>query len=307
MDPDRAVAWYLSVWPAGRRDTIAGRPAFVAGMALLFDRVDAPPPGAFDPALGRSMPQSAFWHIGGFVHTTGVFEELAARGVTTLPLHTGPGEGARVLRSGQAPYRGIRTAAELAEAETTPSRPGGFGYLLGPDGALVELTGGERTQPSFRHVHLFHEEPHCAATWYVEVLGMTYPSRRDPSTGTAVAGVGREPCAVAERGEAGWPSLERAGTVRAPAARVVHANGSLGFYPRQCIRGRCGDDRPLAPSRGQVLDYVAFEVEGLDAWITHLRARGTCILEGPYPFGRGRGVLIEGPDRLTIELVELVR
>ncbi|MDF1505414.1 VOC family protein, partial [Roseisolibacter sp. H3M3-2] len=105
-------------------------------------------------------------------------------------------------------------------------------------------------------------------------------------------------------GEAGWPSLEPVGTIRQPAASVRLANGTLSWYPRQCVGARCGADRPLVPSRGQALDHVAFVVDGLDARLARLRAAGVTVLEGPYAFGATRAVMIEGPDRLAIELVE---
>ena len=101
-----------------------------------------------------------------------------------------------------------------------------------------------------------------------------------------------------------WPSLEPVGTIRQPAASVRLANGSLSWYPRQCVGTRCGTDRPLAPSRGQALDHVAFVVDGLDARLAGLRRAGVTVLEGPYAFGATRAAMIEGPDRLAIELVE---
>ncbi len=132
---------------------------------------------------------------------------------------------------------------------------------------------------------------------------MTLSPRRDEETGELVPREPWDPC-VAERGAPGWPSLERAGTTRAPRGDVRHGNGSLSFYPRQCIGGRCGGDEQLVTSRGQVLDHVGFSVEGLDAWIEHLRNRDVTILDGPYPFGQGRALLIEGLDGLVLELVE---
>jgi catechol 2,3-dioxygenase-like lactoylglutathione lyase family enzyme len=112
------------------------------------------------------------------------------------------------------------------------------------------------------------------------------------------------PCEAAPLGEAGWPSLEPVGTIRQPAASVRLANGSLSWYPRQCVGARCGADQPLVPSRGQALDHVAFLVDGLDARLARLRRAGVTVLEGPYAFGATRAVMIEGPDRLAIELVE---
>ncbi len=303
LDPEAAIAEYLRIWPDGRRGTIAGHPAFIAEMPLLFNRVPEPPPGAWDPALQRSDPQSALWHIGGFVDTTDRLEALEAEGVDVLRLEVGPGQGAGVLRSGLTPYAGIQTAAQLATAEAAEPRDGGFSYVVGPDGGLVELTGSSRTSPAFAHVHLFHEQPRCAANWYVDVLGFSHAPGRDPDSGERVERARWDPC-EAERGPRGWPSLEQAGSVRAPSATVIHGSGSISSYPRQCGAGECEAMPLLAPSRGQVFDHVAFSVDDLDRWEARLAQHDVVILDR-YAFGEGRAILIEGPDRLAIELVEV--
>ena len=174
--------------------------------------------------------------------------------------------------------------------------------MVGPDGALFELTGGPNTNPSLSHVHFFHEHPECAATWYVTHLGMAVPPIRGED-GTTSPRPLPQPC-EADLGQAGWPSLEPAGTIRQPRATVVHANGSMSFYPRQCVQDRCGEAQPLVPSRGQVLDHVAFRVEDVETWHTWLRSRGVVVLEAPDPFDAGRAIMIEGPDGLAIELVD---
>lgn len=305
VDPDAAIEWYLRAWPDGEAGEMAGFRAFLADMPLLFNQVETPPPGAWDHTLQRAAPQSAFWHIGGFVNTTDVFERLEDDGLEVLRLRVGPTDAGAVVRSGLTPYGGIRSLAQLDTAATVDAREGGFGYLVGPDGALVELTGSPRTSPSFSHVHLYHEHPQCAANWYVEHMGMALPPRRDPATGDTVPRPLFSDCEGAQRATPGWPSLERAGTVRGPRGTVRHGNGSLSFYPRQCTLERCGDDSPLVPSAGQVLDHVAFSVSDLDRWVRHLVERGV-VVGDPYAFGATRAVMIEGPDRLSIELVERV-
>jgi hypothetical protein len=99
VDPDAAIAWYLSLWPGAERTEIAGLPAVSAEMYLLFNRVDAPAPGAFLPELGRPEAQSAFWHIGAYANTTDMDRELGAIGVGHLPLYTGPDDASGVWRS----------------------------------------------------------------------------------------------------------------------------------------------------------------------------------------------------------------
>ncbi len=290
LDPDAAIDWYVDVWPEGERGEIAGHPAFVADVPVLFTRVEEAPSGAWDFERNRAFPQSAFWHIGAFGDTTDRFEALEARGHTALRLARSADDDAGVVRSG------------LAGDEP---RPGGFGYLVGPDGALVEVTGGPNTGPRFAHVHLFGEHPRCAANWYAEILGFSLPDGRDPDTGNPVPRERYEPC-EGERAEPTWPSLDPAGTIRGPNATVRHGSGTISIYPRQCLGTQCEVDEPLVPSRGQVLDHVAFEVDDLDAWAAWLEEKGVTVLDGRGAFGvEGRQLMIEGPDGLSIKLVQI--
>ena len=303
-DIQAAIAWYLDLWPAAQRSRFAGREAVVAEMYLVFGEVDEAPPGAFDAGLGRSVPQSAFWHIGAFMNTTESDQRLAEMGTSHLPLHTGRADET-VWRSGLTPYAGVVDADGVDSFEPADPRPGGFSYVLGPDGVLFELTGGPRTTASLSHVHFFHEHPQCTANWYVEMLGMELPPLRDDE-GSVRPRPPHDPCEEA-RGAPGWPSLESSGTIRQPRGTVVHGNGSMSWYPRQCDETRCGQDEPLAPTRGQVIDHLGLSVESVDAWFAWLSSRGVTVLEPPHDIEEGRAFMFEGPDRLAIELVDVGR
>src|SRR5437899_912468 len=69
IDAEKAIAWYLKVWPSATRTTVAGFPAVRGDMLLLFNTVDRPPAGAWRDDLHRAEPQSAFWHIGANINT----------------------------------------------------------------------------------------------------------------------------------------------------------------------------------------------------------------------------------------------
>lgn len=288
VDPDRAIAWYLKLWPSARRTTFAGFPAVESDMLLLFNRVSTPPRGAWNDDLHRAEDQSAFWHIGAFTDATKTRDRLAPLGINHLPLFTDAADPTKtVWRSGLA---------------STPARDGGFSYVVAPDGVLFELTGGPETKDSFSHIHFYHEQPLCAANWYVAHLGMELPPMRD-SAGRETPRAPYAPCDV-KNGAASWPALEPAGTIRQPQGTVRYANGSMSWYPRQCVGTRCGAERTLVPSRGQVLDHVAFSVTGFDALYASLVRDGVRILEPPHAFGDTRAFMIEDPDGLAIELVE---
>ena len=94
-----------------------------------------------------------------------------------LPVYTGPDDDEGVLHSGLAPYGDrLLTVAELEALAGTPPERGpnsqDFGYLVDPDGVLLEFNGNAETDDLFYgHLHFWHEAPLCAVNWYVEHLG----------------------------------------------------------------------------------------------------------------------------------------
>jgi 4-hydroxyphenylpyruvate dioxygenase-like putative hemolysin len=84
---------------------------------------------------------------------------------------------------------------------------------------------------------------------------------------------------------------------RSPRAGVEFGDVALIWYANQ-------GGRPLASTRGQLQDHIALSVTDLDAWIDKLRSEGVTFLEQPYPLGDTRAVMIEGPSREALELVE---
>jgi catechol 2,3-dioxygenase-like lactoylglutathione lyase family enzyme len=220
-----------------------------------------------------------------------------------LRLFISPDDTTSVWRSGLVPYVGNHTRTEISTLAPAAPRDGGFSYVVAPDGVLFEFTGGPETRDALSHIHFFHEQPLCAANWYVEHLGMELPPLPEGS-GPEQPRPPWDPCVV-PYGEATWPSLERVGTIRQPVGNVRFAGAAMAWYPRQCVSGRCGSDQPLARSRGQALDHLAFTINDLDATVMRLRAARVTILEEPYRFGTGRAVMIEDPDGLAIELIDL--
>jgi 4-hydroxyphenylpyruvate dioxygenase-like putative hemolysin len=95
----------------------------------------------------------------------------------------------------------------------------------------------------------------------------------------------------------GEPS-EPLAVVRSPAATVRFDDISLIIYPRQ---------RPgtLESSRGHIADHIALSVADLGAALGRLEKAGVTVLQRLQPFGAGQAAMIEGPDRIAIELIEL--
>ena len=96
-----------------------------------------------------------------------------------------------------------------------------------------------------------------------------------------------------------FPALEVDGTFRTQSSTSTRfGDVSLLWYMNQ-------GDKAAAPTRGQLMDHIALSVASLDAWIDRLRAAQVTFLEQPYTIGGLRAVMIEGPSREAIELVEV--
>jgi catechol 2,3-dioxygenase-like lactoylglutathione lyase family enzyme len=293
IDPAAAIDFYIRQFPRSSRTTWGGLPALTApnDVLVLFTQVTTPPP---------TSPQTALWHFGW--HVTDTRASLATyearRDVELLPLYTTDEGGSVFISSdtwpgvpGAAP--GL-TKAQIADAKANgvqPKRTGGFGYMRGPDAALVEYAGNHPAE-RFNHVHMFHDDPFCAQLWYVNHLNAPVVAGRTSPTPVTEA-----TCRVLRGPERSWPALERQGMFRAPSAAVVFGDVALPCYMRQ-------DDRPLASTRGHLYDHIALGVTDLDAWIAKLRGEGVRFLEAPYRLGDTRAVMIEGPSREALELVE---
>jgi catechol 2,3-dioxygenase-like lactoylglutathione lyase family enzyme len=293
VDPAAAIDFYVRHFPASKATSWGGLPALACpnDVLVIFTRVAAPPP---------TSPQTALWHFGWHVTDSRASLETykARRDVPLLPLYTTDDGGSVLVSSDTWPGTGGvpgRTKAQIAEAKATgmqPTRSGGFGYMRGPDDALVEYAGNHPAE-RFNHVHMFQDDPFCAQLWYQKHLNAPVFAGR-----TSAAPVTEATCRVPRTPDRSWPALERDGMFRAPSAAVVFGDVALPWYVRQ-------DDRPLAPTRGHLYDHVALSVTDLDAWVARLRGEGVTFLEKPYQLGDTRAVMIEGPSREALELVEV--
>jgi hypothetical protein len=58
-------------------------------------------------------------------------------------------------------------------------------------------------------------------------------------------------------------------------------------------------------TRGHIVDHWALSVADLGPAVTRLKSEGIKFLEEIHPWGSSRAAMIEGPDRVAIELVEV--
>jgi hypothetical protein len=171
--------------------------------------------------------------------------------------------------------------------------PGGFGYLRGPDGVMIE-NAQSGTEERFNHVHMYHEHPACATNWYVEHLG----GRRPQGRGVAPAGppAGGD-CQTRWYSPPTFPSFAKGGFVREPRGGVTFDDISISMIP--------WPGGGLASTRGRLYDHWAVSTANLDATVTRLKSEGVKFLEEIHPWGSMRAAMIEGPDRIAIEIVEV--
>jgi hypothetical protein len=293
VDPDAVIGFLTRQFASTSKTTWAGLPAVQSpnDVLIVFNKVAKQAP---------ILPQSAIWHFGWYM--TDVRKSLAdyktRPEVKLLPLYTSD-EGGSVLINSDT-WAGLdgmlgRTKAQIAEAKANGVKPpggGGFAYMQGPEQLLIEYMGNF-SQERMNHVHMYQEDPFCAQLWYQKHLNApVMPGRESPKPMT------EDTCKVPRSPDRTWPALNQEGMLRNPRAAVLFGDVALTWYAPQ-------GDVPLVGTRGQLYDHIAFGVADLDAWIAKLKGEGVKFLDGPYKLGETRAVMIEGPSREALELVEV--
>jgi len=287
VSPDAAADYYVKVFTTSVKTTFNGETAVRTGNGplLLFTKVNTPPP---------TQPQSAIWHFGWNTPDSRAYlERFHAMKLDVVPMFADPESTVIEISSDALPN--FPTTARITELRTQgaqPARVGGFQYLRGPDGALVENAGNFPPPEYFNHVHMFHEDPACAQLWYTTRLGI---GAGGPGRGTPITA---DNCSRPYE-EVTWPAFDKAGMVRNPAGAVLVSD-----MASILIRPRHG---PYVSPRGQIVDHFALSVTDLDATVARLKREGVKVTEDVHRWGTMRAVMIEGPDLVAIELVEATR
>lgn len=162
-----------------------------------------------------------------------------------------------------------------------------YAYVETPDHGLVELNTSSNHR--FGHLHLFSEDPVAAGEWYLRHFGI-------PRRGTAP--VSRE------------PRFYRGFQV-GPSASLMLDNVNIVIFPIQYSRKAYADhwrqeeQTAISPTKGRVVDHIAFSVDNLAETIERLSKEGVKIIDPiSVAGGQFRHAFIEGPDSIRIELVE---
>jgi hypothetical protein len=304
VDPSAAIDALMKVYRASAKVHVAGFEGIRSanGVTLLFTKVERRPPVPGPDKVTAAAPQTAFWHhVWSAPDARSILktlrdEDRAFDKTRFIPQYTSP-SGETVDFSSDT-FSGFLTTRQVEEAKRKgqqPTHEGGYFNWYGPDGVVMETT--DARSDAYRIVGMFQEQPFCAVIWYQKHLNASDrpagAGGQTPSTPDSEAD-----CKVTRGTEVSWPSTYRRGHYRVPAAQSVFFDDvQLRWYMNQ-------EERPLASTRGQLLDHIALSVPDLDAWISKLTRENVKLLEQPYRFGDTRAVLIEGPSREALELVE---
>jgi hypothetical protein len=290
VNPKAAADYYLKPFPLSTTRTIFnGYEAVKTGnVYLLFTKVDTP------PLTELNGPQSSVWHFGWNTPDSRKYdEEFRAKGLKIAQMWDAA-DGKLVDMSSDV-LPGLPTQEQILEMRAKgiqPTREGGFGYLRGPDDAMIENAQSGQVE-RFNHVHMYHEHPLCAIQWYVTHLGATNPQGSGgvpvaPTTGNCKQLYGPPT----------WPSFFKfPGFVREPSGSVLFDDINI------LIRPWPGGG--LVSPRGHIVDHWALSVSDLESTVARLKSEGIKFLEDIHAWGNTRAAMIEGPDRVAIEIVEV--
>ena len=291
-DPAAAIAVFERIFPSLARTTVGGFEAvqIANGTFILFTRVAVAP---------QTQPQSAFLrHVVSVRDVRELVRHLRSSKIEVRPLYTV--DGTTVEVSSDTYQNGITTSAyDEARAKGTlvaPTRNGGYIIFWGPENVLIEATERNTLKPgdvSYGLVDMWQDQPICAELWYRTHLNVPARANR----GGASAAVYTNATCRLPKSERSFPSVEQLGTIRQPGGGAAFGPVSLNWFVSQ-------SDAPLAPTQGQLVDHIAVSVAKLDPWIAKLKAENVKFLQQPYKFGDSRAIMIEGPSRESIEIIE---
>jgi hypothetical protein len=291
VNPAAAAAYYPKPFSqSATKTTFNGYEAVKTGnLYLLFTKVAATPQNEL------TGPQTSVWHFGWNTANSRQYNErFRAMGLTIAQMW-GAADGALVDMSSDT-LPGLPTQEQILELRTKgvqPTREGGFGYLRGPDGAMVENAQAGMVE-RFNHVHMYHEHPRCAMEWYIAHLGATLPPARGATAAPATPAAAD--CRTTMYAPPTWPSFAKTGFVREPSGAVFFDDISISIRP--------WPGGGLVSTLGKIVDHWALSTPDLNMTVARLKREGVRFLQEPHAWGPARAAMIEGPDRVAIEIVE---
>src|SRR5438309_288379 len=292
VNPAAAAAYYPKPFAeSATKTTFNGFEAVKTGnVYLLFTKVNTTPQNELTGL------QTSIWHFGWNTPDSRKYDEkFRAMGLQIAQMWDAADGKLVDMSSDTLPgFPTQEQILELRAKSVQPTRQGGFGYLRGPDGAMIEnAQAGDKER--FNHVHMYHEHPRCAMEWYVTHLGARMPQGRGGAAATPAPAGGD--CKTTAYAPPTWPSFAKTGFVREPSGGVLFDDISISIRP--------WPGGGLVSPRGKIVDHWALSVPDVAVSVARLKREGIKFLEEIHSWGATRAAMIEGPDRIAIELVEV--
>src|SRR5215469_10309477 len=240
VDPAKAAEYYPRPFSlSATKTTFNGYEAVKTGnVYLLFSKVGTTPQNEL------TGPQTSIWHFGWNTPNSRQYnEKFRAMGLEIAQMWDAADGKLVDMSSDTLP--GLPTQEQILEMRAKgvqPTREGGFGYLRGPDGAMIE-NAQAGTRERFNHVHMYHEHPICAIQWYAAHLGAKV------AQGQRAAAPATGDCRTTAYAPPTWPSFAKTGFVREPSGGVNFDDISI------LIRPWPGGG--LVSTRGKIVDHWA--------------------------------------------------
>src|SRR5262245_60904390 len=261
-DPAAAAAYYPKPFAlSATKTTFNGFEAVKTGnIYVLFTKVAATPQNEL------TGPQTSVWHFGWNTPNSRQYDEkFRAMGLQIAQMWDAA-DGKLVDMSSDV-LPGLPTQEQILEMRakgTKPTLEGGFGYLRGPDGAMIE-NAQAGTAERFNHVHMYHEHPRCAIEWYVTHLGARVPQGRGGAAAPAppLSAPNDGGCQTKVYSPPTYPSFAKGGFVREPSGGVTFDDIAI------LIRPWPGGG--LASTRGKIVDHWAVSTADLAATVARLK------------------------------------
>ncbi len=156
-----------------------------------------------------------------------------------------------------------------------------YAYVDGPDHELIELNTANHHH--FGHLHLLSLDPVAAGEWYSKHLGIPLRGKQ-----------------AQKRVYKGFPV--------SPAAFLQADNVNIIIYPVEYARVQWPKNwesrKDFEPTQGRAIDHIAFSVDDVTGTLARLKSEGVKILENAHDESGVKTGMIEGPDHISIELVE---
>lgn len=156
-------------------------------------------------------------------------------------------------------------------------------YMFGPDKELIEIYSGEQNH-RYNHVHLLAADVNVTTQWYADLLGIELRRREVPRP---------------EDRARFWANAVRVDNVTINVFGAPDTEPVPSWWSGAPLK-------TFTPTRGTVVDHVAFSHRTIEPVFERLRKSGVKIVE-PIAVRKDvnlKSFFVQGPDGVLVEIVE---